>query len=277
MKSANLPATQEGRQYHIGLAPGEVAPFILLCGDPKRARRIATYFKKARPEITNREYVTITGEYQGIPLTVMATGMGPDNTEMAFVELTQIVKSPTMIRVGTSGGLSRKLQLGDQVISTGAVRLENTSTFFVSEGYPALAHHECILALIEAAERKKVSYHVGVTATASGFYGAQGRKIPNLPSRVPNLPATLDAMNVLNFEMEASCLFSLGTLAGIRTGAICTTVANRHFNIFMQKEDILRAEKECLEAGLEAFVILHHMDNARKKKKHWSPSMGCSG
>lgn len=272
-KSAELVSTKEGRQYHIGLAPGEVAPYILLCGDQHRARRVASYFDKAAPERTSREYVTITGKYRGLPMTVMATGMGPDNTEIAIVELSQIVKNPTFIRIGSSGALKKGIELADLVVTTGAVRLENTSTAFVVEGYPAVAHHEVVLALLEAAKKKGFPYHVGLTATAQGFYGAQARKVPRFPPRDPDLLAKLDQMNVSNLEMETSCLLTLSTLAGFRAGAVCAIYANRHKNEFIDTKTKDQAEKRCLETGLCAFEILAKIDKAKGNQPYWLPSM----
>ena len=219
--SAEIVKTAEGRQYHIGIAPGEIAPYILMCGDPARVHKIAAYFETKNAPIAHRDYVTITGKYKGMPLSVMATGMGPDNTEIALVEISQVVKNPTLIRVGTSGGLLKEAGLGDLLISTGAVRLENTSTFFVHEGYPAIAHYEVVQALITAARQKKIAHHVGLTATAPGFYGAQGRKVPGFMPRDPELPDKLAAQGVANFEMESSALFILSTLAGFRAGTVC--------------------------------------------------------
>lgn len=273
-KSAEMVSTKEGRQYHIGLAPREVAPYILLCGDPARAHRVAKYFEKANKPMTSREYVTITGKYKGMPMTVMATGMGADNTEIAVVELCQIQKNPTMIRIGSSGALRKGIELADLVITTGAVRLENTSTYFVVEGYPAVAHHEVVLALLQAANEKKTPYHVGLTATAPGFYGAQSRKIPRFPPRDPDLLARLDQMNVSNLEMETSCLLTLSTLAGFRAGAVCAIYANRHKNEFIDTKTKDLAEKRCLETGLRAFEILAKIDKAKKNEKYWLPSMG---
>ncbi|MBI4211030.1 MAG: nucleoside phosphorylase [Deltaproteobacteria bacterium] len=273
-QSAEIVATKEGRQYHIGLAPGEVAPYILLCGDPARVERVAKYFDDASEPITSREYVTVTGKYQGIPMTVMATGMGPDNTEIAFVELSQIVKNPTLIRIGSSGALRKGIELADLVVSTGAVRLENTSTNYVVEGYPAVAHHECVLALMQAAQNKRFPYHVGLTATAPGFYAAQGRTVPGFAPRDPEIPAKLDAMNVANLEMECSCLFTLGAFRGIRTGAVCAIYANRHANTFIDTDTKNIAEKRCIETGLEAVTILAKMDRMKKKAPYWLPEMG---
>ncbi len=273
-KSAEIVATKEGKQYHIGCGPGDVAPNILLCGDPARAHRVARYFSEAGEPITAREYVTVTGKYHGMPMTVMATGIGTDNTEIAFIELSQIVKNPTIIRIGSSGALKKGIELGELVISTGAVRLENTSTAFVVEGYPAVANHEVVLALLEAARRNRFPHHVGLTATAPGFYGAQARKVPGFPPRDPELPAKLDAMNVSNFEMEASCLFTLASLSGARAGAVCAIYANRHKNEFIDGETMDAAEKRCIETGLAAFEVLAMMDAAKEDSKWWTPSMG---
>ncbi|MDO8526257.1 MAG: nucleoside phosphorylase [Deltaproteobacteria bacterium] len=272
--SAERVQTASGKQYHIGCGPGDLASYILLCGDPARVDKVAKLLKNVKPAIKHREYVSITGTWQGIPVSVMATGMGPDNTEIAVVEIAQIVESPTLIRIGSSGGLKKEAAIGDLAISTGAVRLENTTDFFVCDGYPAVAHHEVLLALIEAADQSNFSYHVGLTATAPGFYGAQGRTVPKFAPKDPELPKKLDSMNVINLEMEASVLFVLGNLAGLRTGAVCALYNNRHLNRFIDEATMKKAEAECIETGLKAIEILSRMDKIRGKKKHWTPSMG---
>lgn len=273
-QSAEIVQTSEGRQYHTGCAPEDIAPYILLTGDPQRAHRVATYLTDARPPICNREYVTITGKYQGIPTTVMATGMGPDNTEMALIELAQLAQGLTFIRIGSSGALRKGIELGDLVISEGAVRLENTSTYFVHEGYPAVPSYQVTLALLEAAQRNGFPHHLGLTATAPGFYGAQARRVPGFPLRQPELPAQLDAMRVSNMEMECSALFTIGYLAQARTGAVCAIYANRHANQFIDDQTKDLAEQRCLETGLAAVEILHGMDQKRGRAPHWLPSMG---
>lgn len=272
--SAEIPQTADKRQYHTAVAPGDVAPYILLCGDPARAYKVAELFDDSRTPITHREYVTITGNYKNVPVTVMATGMGPDNTEMAVVEISQIMKSPTFVRIGTCGGLQKHIDVGDLVISTGALRLENTSTAYVYAGYPALAHHEVTLAILQAATDLHCKHHLGVTATASGFYARQGRSTDRFRALEPELPAKLDQMNVANFEMEASCLFTLSTYAGFRAGAVCTVVANRHANKFIAATEMDKAILNCCKTGLRAVELLAKMDALKKNGGHWLPSMG---
>lgn len=275
-ESAEIVRTPEGRQYHIGLASSEVAPTCVLVGDPARAGKVAARFDAGsiRYHRTSREYVAYTGAYQGIPLTVLATGIGNDNTEIAIVEYCQLVERPTFIRCGSSGALQPPIALGDLVISTGAVRLDNTTSYFVVEGYPALAHHEVTLALIEACEAEGVRYHMGITASAPGFYGAQARQVPGFPVRFPDLPQQLERMNVANFEMETSALFVLASLRGVRAGAVCAVYANRHENRFIDTDSKDRAEARCIGAGLRAVVTLAAMDRARGEAARWRPSHG---
>lgn len=255
-RSAEAVETKEKQQYHIGLKPGDVAPFILMCGDPGRVERASKYLTKIKGPFKNREYVTITGLYEGVPVSVMATGMGPDNTEMAVVELAQIIKEATLIRIGSCGALQDNMKIGELAISTGAVRLENTTSFYVMEGYPAIAHHEVLLALIQAAKNSKFAHHIGLTATAPGFYAAQARKVEGFPLRDPDLAKKLSQARVINFEMEASALFILAHLAGFRAGAVCAVYADRNKNKFIDKETMLKAEASCIETGLKAVKIL---------------------
>jgi uridine phosphorylase len=227
-----------------------------------------------RVERTHREYVTLTGVWNGLDVTVMATGMGPDNTEIAVVELAQIA-APTLIRIGSSGGLRRDLALGSLVVSSGAVRLENTSTHFVPEGYPALSHPAAALALLQAAEDLGCPARFGLTATAPGFYGAQAREVAGFPPRFPDLPATLGKLGVLNLEMEASALFTLSSLRGLRAGCVCAVYANRPRGTFIGERGMAAAEEAVIGTGLRACEILAGMDARRGDAPEWLPRMGC--
>ena len=201
------------RQYHIGLGPGELAEYILLPGDPDRTARIAARLDSIELERRHREFASVTGTYRGQRVSVVSTGIGTDNVEIVVAEILAITERPTFIRVGSCGTLQPEIALGDLVITTGAVRLESTTSFFVHDGYPAVADYEAVVALIEAAERLGHRAHVGLTATAPGFFGAQGRPIPQLPIRYPDLAEDMARQRVMNFEMEASALLVLAGLA----------------------------------------------------------------
>jgi uridine phosphorylase len=261
------------KQYHIGVGRGDVAPYVLMCGDPERVEKVAKLFDKVRVRRAHREFVTATGTYRGIPLTVMGTGIGVDNTEIAVVELCQVVDNPTLIRIGSCGAMQNSMKLGDLVVSTGSVRLENTSLAYVPEGYPAVAHHEAVLALIRGCEEIRARYHAGLTATAPGFYGAQGRMVKGFPSRYPERWKELQRINVLNLEMEASTLFTLAQLRGIRAGAVCAVYAQRPKNQFATAAVRSKGEAQAIRAalaGIESLAVMDH-DKKRRKARFWTP------
>lgn len=260
-KSAEQVVTKGGKQYHIGLKPGDLASTILMCGDPARVHKVAQFLTDLKEPIVHRDYLTISGKYNGIPVSVMATGMGPDNTEIAVVEISQLIQGATLIRIGSCGGLQEDMNIGDLVISTGAMRLENTTSFFVPESYPAVPHYEVTQALIRGAEKGGFKHHIGITATAPGFYGAQARKVPGFPLQDPDLPEKLATMKVMNFEMEASALFVLGQLAGFRTGCVCAIYASRKKNEFISEEMMEKAQHDCIVTGLNA---IHILEEAKK-------------
>jgi uridine phosphorylase len=269
-------ALPEGdRQYHIGLGPGELADYILLPGDPDRTARIASRFESCEFERRNREFASATGQYKGQRVSIVSTGIGTDNVEIVIAEILAIVDRPTFIRVGSCGALQPEIQLGDLVISSGAVRLEATTSFFVHDGYPAVADYEVTVALVEAAARLGHRAHVGITATAPGFFGAQGRPIPQLPIRYPDLADELARQRVLNFEMEASAVMVLAGLARCRAGVVCCVFAQRVTGAFVTGEAKQRAEDGCVETGLEAVSILAEFDRQKQAAgaERWRPSI----
>jgi uridine phosphorylase len=269
-------AIPEGeRQYHIGLGPGDLAEYILLPGDPDRTARIATRFDSIELEQHHREFATVTGTFRGQRISVVSTGIGTDNVEIVVAEILAITERPTFIRVGSCGALQPEMNLGDLAITTGAVRLESTTSFFVHDGYPAVADYEAITALIEAAERLGHRYHVGVTATAPGFFGAQGRPIPQLPIRYPDLAEDMARQRVMNFEMEASALLVLASLARCRAGVVCAVYANRTTGQFVEGAAKDAAEAACVDTGLEGLLVLAEMDAQKQaaSTERWRPSL----
>lgn len=263
------------RQYHIGLGPGDLAEYILLPGDPDRTGRIAARLDSLEREHRHREFASVTGEFRGERVSVVSTGIGTDNVEIAVAEILAITERPTFVRVGSCGGLQPEMELGDLVVSTGAVRLESTTSFFVHDGYPAVADYEAVLALLEAANRLGHRTHVGLTATAPGFFGAQGRPIPHLPIRYPDLAEEMTRQRVMNFEMEASALLVLAGLAGCRAGVVCAVYAQRSTGHFVEGAAKDSAEAACVETGLESLLILAQMDRQKRAAAtdRWRPSL----
>jgi uridine phosphorylase len=267
-----LPDTD--RQYHIDLAPGELADYILLPGDPDRTDRIATLLDDVEVSRRHREFNSVTGRHRGLRLSVVATGIGTDNMEIVIAEVLALTQRPTLLRIGSCGVLREDIELGDLVITTGAVRLESTTSFYVDDGYPAVPDYTAVAALLEAAARTGRRAHLGLTATAPGFYGAQGRPIPQLPLRYPDLAERLAAQGVVNFEMEASALLVLASLAGCRAGVVCAAYAQRTSGAFVMGARREEAEAGLIEVGLEALHVLAEMDSQRgsAREMYWRPS-----
>ena len=265
-------------QYHIGLGPGQLAEYILLPGDQDRTAKVAERFDTVEREHRNREFASATGTYKGRRVSCLSTGIGTDNVEIVIAEILAITERPTFIRIGSCGVLRDDIELGDLVISTGAVRLEATTKYFVHDGYPAVADYAAVAALVEAANTLGHRAHLGITATAPGFYGAQGRPIPQLPIRFPDLADEMTSQGVVNFEMEASALLVLAGLAKCRAGVLCTAYAQRVSGAFVQGAQKDQAEKACIETGLEALRLLAEMDEAMRAAgaAHWRPSLWMS-
>jgi uridine phosphorylase len=263
------------RQYHIGLGPGELADYILLPGDQDRVARVASRFDSVERTHRHREFASATGLYRGQRVSCVSTGIGTDNVEIVIAEILALVQHPTFIRIGSCGALQPGMELGDLVISTGSVRLETTTNWFVHEGYPAVADYEAVLALVEAAEGLGFRYHLGITATAPGFYGAQARPIPQLPIRYPDLADELTRQGVLNFEMEASAVLVLAGLGGSRAGVVCAVYANRRTGTFVEGDSKATAEAAAIDTGLESLRILAELDRQKSMAGavHWRPSL----
>jgi len=271
--SAARPETAGRLQHHLRLKPKDVSSYVLLPGDPDRVAKITKYWDEGKEVARNREFVTHTGFYKGVRVSVCSTGIGAPAAAIAVEELANIGVD-SFIRVGSTGSIREECKCGDLIISTGAVRLEGTSKQYVRIEYPALASYEAVAALVEAAEALGYRYHVGITASTDAFYCGQGR--PGFKgywqSWINDLIPDLSAANVYNFEMEAAAVFTLTNLFGLRAGAVCAVFANRITDDF----DVA-GEEEAGKTASEAVKILHEWDEAREKndKKYWFPALVC--
>jgi len=278
ISAADAPLTG-GRQYHIALERGELAEYVLLVGDPGRVAKVAERFDAIELERTNREFASATGTFRGMRVSVISTGIGTDNVEIVLAEVMEITDQPTLIRIGSSGALLPEIEMGDLVVSIGAVRLENTTDFYVHPGYPAIAHRDVVWALEAACRKLGVRHHVGMTATASGFYAPQGRAMRTLPVRYPELAEELRRQRVANLEMESSVLFVLAGLAGLRAGTVCATYAQRVDGTFLEGAAKEAAEARCIDVGLAGIHLLWEIEHAEGGDPHayWSSLIGEHG
>lgn len=217
------------RMYHIATLPEEVAPYVLLPGDPHRVSLMAQLWDEAHFIADNREHVTYTGTYKGMPITCTSTGMGCPSTAIAVEELAQC-GAKTLMRMGTCAGISEKVQRGDFVIFDSACRFEGTTQQYIYKEYPAVAHHEIIRAAIEVAERKRVNYHVGTSrcvdalypwrAGANPCFGGYGQE--DWKQRMPSM----DRAGVIAGDMESAAVMVLSRLFGLRGGCVCMCATN---------------------------------------------------
>ncbi|MHA2023874.1 MAG: nucleoside phosphorylase [Candidatus Thorarchaeota archaeon] len=211
------------KEYHIGIAPGEIPELVLLPGDPDRSKKIAERFFDNPEEIAKkREYWSFKGTWNDVPVAVCSTGIGCPSAAIALEELVK-VGSKTFIRVGTSGAISNKVVSGDIVIFSGSVRDEGTSRQYVPIEFPAVAHPDTVIALTKAAEKRGAKYHVGIGHSKDAFYSEHPDYVADPDSMRKKWTAMKDA-NVLATEMEAAALFVIGHLRGVKVGAACVVI-----------------------------------------------------
>jgi uridine phosphorylase len=246
-------------QYHLEVGPEDVADSVLLPGNPERVDKVVERWDDHEERAHHREYRTATGTYDGAPISVTSTGIGSPSAAIAVEELAR-VGVDTFLRVGSCGAIQPEMDVGDLVITTGAVRQEGTSDEYVREDYPATADHEVVAALVAAAERLGHDYHTGLTMSSDAFYAGQGRPGYEefMAEGAADLVDHLKAANVKNIEMEASAILTLANVYDLRAGAVCTVYANRETGEFRTE-----GENEAIEVASLAVSLLAEMDRIK--------------
>ena len=212
-------------QYHVKLAPGDVAPTVLLPGDPGRVPVIASVWDEAREVARNREYVTFTGVYRDVPVSCTSTGIGAPSTAIALEELAR-VGATTFIRLGTAGSLQPHARIGDVAILDSAARYDGASSLYAPVEFPAVAHRDLVAAGIAAARELDMPYHVGTTLSSDVFYAPQeGVAFGGYwQSGWREFYEAARRANILAVEMEASVIMVLARIWGLRGGAVAMIV-----------------------------------------------------
>jgi uridine phosphorylase len=221
------------KQHHIHLMPGDVGETVFLPGDVHRAEFIAEHFDSAQFIAHNRQYITYTGMYQGVKVSVTSTGIGCPALSIAMEELIK-VGGKNFIRIGTCGALQKHVHMGDIVIGNGAVRGDGTSREYFPLEYPAVADFYVLEALIAAAEKRGEKPHVGLIRAHDAFY-TESKLARNdyLERDKPWIES-----GVLVTENESSTLFTLSTVRKCRGGTILVPVGHHLF-----PEDIITDEE----------------------------------
>ncbi|MGB2951854.1 MAG: DeoD-type purine-nucleoside phosphorylase [Gaiellaceae bacterium] len=197
---------------HVRAEPGDYAEACLLPGDPLRARYIAeTYLDDPKETNAERGLLGYTGEFEGKPVSVQATGMGCPSAAIVMEELVQLgVKR--FLRVGTCGGLQRDLRLGDLIVAVSAVPADGTARHYVGgEPHCPTADWELVHAAVHAAKELEQPLRVGAIASSDTFYDPDPARHERWSER-----------GVLGVEMEAAVLFTIGALRGVQAGCLLT-------------------------------------------------------
>jgi uridine phosphorylase len=255
----------------VKLDDGDVAPSVLLPGDPGRAPVIASFWDEAREVARNREYVTYTGTYRGVPISCTSTGIGAPSTAIALEELAR-VGARTFLRVGTCGSLQTNVRIGDVAIFDSAERHDGASRLYAPIEYPAAAHHGVVTAAIEAASGLGLAFHVGTTLTTDLFYTPHEGFAFGGYHQSWTRESFEDARRrrTVAAEMEASVLMVLTRIWGLRGGAIAIVAddvfasTNEHGEIDAEATfDVGETSmKRLARAGSETVRILAERDTA---------------
>jgi len=283
---SELILNPDGSIYHLNLLPEDIADDIIVVGDQHRVERISSFFDKIDVKKEKREFVTHTGWYKGKRITALSTGIGCDNIDIVINELDAIVnidlhtrkiketpRKLNIVRLGTSGALQADIPVDSFVISSFGLGFDGLAQFYttnfekdelelqqefvrqvnwkkeLNQPYFVKANHELLQRLEEGMIK-------GITATANGFYGPQGRSLRLAPN-VPDLNEKLNEFlykehRITNFEMETSALYALSSMLGHSAVTVCAIIANRFTKTF--SEDYKKTVDKLIEVVLERLV-----------------------
>ncbi len=214
----------EKKFYHIDLCQGEVGRYVLLPGDPGRVELIAQRFDHPRLVADHREYKTMTGMLDGVPVSVTSTGIGGPSTAIAVEEL-HMAGADTFIRVGTCGGMQPQIIPGDIVVATAAIRAEGTSKEYMPIEFPAVPDFSVLSCLAEAA-RELGNHHIGIVQCKDSFYGQhEAGRMPVRNLLQNNWQAWIEG-GCMASEMESAALFVISSVLRCRAGSVHLCLGN---------------------------------------------------
>lgn len=263
IQPSELIINEDGSCFHLHLKPEQLANKIVMCGDPGRVDMIASFFDSKECEVSSREFHSITGTYKGKRITALSHGIGPDNIDIVLNELdalknidfqTREVKtdhtSLEIVRIGTCGGLQEYTPCGTYVVSRKSIGFDGVLNWYADRDNVAdLDFEKALVEAIQYPEKAARPYVVsaddelaarigcgegfvnGVTISAVGFYGPQGRVL-RLPIASPGINERISAFeyegqHITNYEMESAPLAGFARLLGHKAVTVCLVVANR--------------------------------------------------
>jgi uridine phosphorylase len=213
-------------QYHIQCGPGDVAPVVIVPGDQGRVESIISKLHDPKKVSENRGLITYTGYYEDYPVSVTSTGMGGPSASIVYEELINI-GAKILIRIGSVAGLQEEIEEGDVIIPHACVRDDGASQYYVPQNFPAVASPEVYLRLISAAKSLNLDFKTGINWSHSCFY-----------NRDPEYFQRWSRYRVVSMDMEASSLFVVSSLRGVKAGFIGICYANRFKQSNRDKVDL---------------------------------------
>ncbi len=261
-RESELIINQDGSIFHLHLLPEDIADDIILVGDPGRVETVASFFDSIELKKQNREFCTITGQYNNKRITVISTGIGTDNIDIVVNELDAIAninlktrtnnpehRTLNLIRIGTSGALQKDIPVDSFLMSKRSIGFDGLLNFYEGRNTISDADFEFAFKyhvdwnrmlpspyIVDASEKliQKLegdNIRKGITISAPGFYGPQGRRL-RLPILDPEINNKIESFElnkekVTNYEMESSAIFGLSKLLGHHAITICAIIANR--------------------------------------------------
>jgi len=259
---SELMINKDGSIFHLHLLPSELADTIILVGDPGRVERITDFFESVEFRRQSREFISATGLYKGCRMTVLSTGIGTDNIDIVLNELDALAnidldlrfpkithRSLRIVRVGTSGALQPDIPMGSFLLSTISIGFDGLLNWYADRDQISLLDYEqAFVHHMQWSDKLPAPYFVpassrlidllmpismpGMTISAPGFYGPQGRVL-RLPLHDPDLLDKIESFHyqgnrICNFEMEGSAIAGLSGLLGHEAATICLIIANRY-------------------------------------------------
>jgi uridine phosphorylase len=256
---SELIINPDGSIFHLKLQPEQIADTIILVGDPGRVDSVSKHFSSIEHKAANREFITHTGTYKGKKISVLSTGIGTDNIDIVVNELDALAnidlkerrilpthRSLNLIRLGTSGSLQKDIDTDSFLVSSYGLGMDGLLNFYggldkinenrISEAFIAHTGWNKNLPfpyVVKASDKLKgiLGLKSGITATAPGFYGPQGRvlRIPLADKGLNDAFSSFEfeGERITNFEMETSALYGLSSLLGHEACTVCSIIANR--------------------------------------------------
>ena len=259
---SELIINDDGSAFHIHLKPEELAAKVILVGAPGRVDMVGEFLEEKEFRHASREFVSITGKYRGSRITVLSTGIGTDNIDIVLTELDSLAnvdfktrevrpdhRRLTILRIGTSGAIQPDIPLGSFIFSEISVGCDGLLNWYadrdkvnipeMEEAFKKHTHWDSRLSspyFVKAGQRLIDAFRdctvKGVTISAQGFYGPQGRVV-RLPLAMPDMLETFESFRfgeyrITNFEMESSAVAGLAAHLGHEAGTVCCAIANRY-------------------------------------------------